>query len=49
MIRVESVTKRYGAFTAVDDVTFTADSGRVTGFLGRTAPGSPRRCGFLSA
>ena len=39
MIRVESVTKRYHAFTAVDDVTFTADSGRVTGFLGPNGAG----------
>jgi ABC-2 type transport system ATP-binding protein len=39
MIRVESVTKRYGSFTAVDDVTFTADSGRVTGFLGPNGAG----------
>jgi ABC-2 type transport system ATP-binding protein len=39
MIRLESVTKRYGSFTAVDDVTFTADSGRVTGFLGPNGAG----------
>ena len=34
MITVESVTKRYGDYTAVNDVTFTAQPGRVTGFLG---------------
>lgn len=39
MIRVEAVTKRYGAYTAVDDVTFTADPGRVTGFLGPNGAG----------
>ena len=39
MIRVESVTKRYGHFTAVDDVTFTAEPGRVTGFLGPNGAG----------
>jgi len=33
MITVESVTKTYGPFTAVDDVSFTAAPGRVTGFL----------------
>src|SRR3954454_10486974 len=33
MITVENLTKRYGGFTAVDDVTFTARPGRVTGFL----------------
>jgi ABC-2 type transport system ATP-binding protein len=39
MIRVESVTKRYGSFTAVDDVTFSAEPGRVTGFLGPNGAG----------
>ena len=34
MITVEALTKTYGGFTAVDDVTFTAQPGRVTGFLG---------------
>jgi len=39
MITIESVTKKYGAFTAVDDVSFTAQSGRVTGFLGPNGAG----------
>ena len=39
MITVESVTKTYGRFTAVDDVTFTAAPGRVTGFLGPNGAG----------
>ena len=39
MITVENVTKRYGPFTAVDDVTFTAEPGRVTGFLGPNGAG----------
>jgi ABC-2 type transport system ATP-binding protein len=39
MIKVESLTKRYGGFTAVDDVTFTARPGRVTGFLGPNGAG----------
>ena len=39
MIRVEGVTKRYGAYTAVGDVTFTAEPGRVTGFLGPNGAG----------
>ena len=39
MITVEAVTKRYGDFTAVDDVTFTAEPGRVTGFLGPNGAG----------
>ncbi len=39
MITVESVTRTYGAFTAVDDVSFTARPGRVTGFLGPNGAG----------
>jgi len=39
MITVEHVTKTYGAFTAVDDVSFTASAGRVTGFLGPNGAG----------
>jgi ABC-2 type transport system ATP-binding protein len=39
MIKVESLTKRYGGFTAVDDVSFTAQPGRVTGFLGPNGAG----------
>ncbi|WP_296601344.1 ATP-binding cassette domain-containing protein [Nocardioides sp.] len=39
MITVDSLTKTYGGFTAVDDVSFTARSGRVTGFLGPNGAG----------
>ena len=39
MITVESLTKKYGTFTAVDDVSFTAAAGRVTGFLGPNGAG----------
>ena len=39
MITVEYVTRTYGDFTAVDDVTFTAEPGRVTGFLGPNGAG----------
>jgi ABC-2 type transport system ATP-binding protein len=39
MITVTSLTKTYGAFTAVDDVSFTAQPGRVTGFLGPNGAG----------
>jgi ABC-2 type transport system ATP-binding protein len=39
MIEVEALTKRYGAFTAVDHVTFRAEPGRVTGFLGPNGAG----------
>jgi ABC-2 type transport system ATP-binding protein len=39
MINVASLTRTYGAFTAVDDITFTAEAGRVTGFLGPNGAG----------
>jgi ABC-2 type transport system ATP-binding protein len=39
MIRIESLTKKYGGRTVVDDVTFTAQPGRVTGFLGPNGAG----------
>lgn len=39
MITVEGLTKTYGGYTAVDDVSFTAQPGRVTGFLGPNGAG----------
>ncbi|MDF9716015.1 ATP-binding cassette domain-containing protein [Nocardioides sp. ChNu-153] len=39
MIEVTGLTKTYGAHRAVDDVTFTARPGRVTGFLGPNGAG----------
>lgn len=39
MITVTSLTRRYGDVTAVDDVSFIASPGRVTGFLGPNGAG----------
>ncbi|WP_139981736.1 ABC transporter ATP-binding protein [Nocardioides litoris] len=39
MITVEHLTRTYGSHTAVDDVSFTARPGRVTGFLGPNGAG----------
>jgi len=39
MITVEALTKKYGSFNAVDDISFTAGAGRVTGFLGPNGAG----------
>ena len=39
MITLENVTKRYGKFTAVDNVSFVAQPGRITGFLGPNGAG----------
>jgi ABC-2 type transport system ATP-binding protein len=38
-IAVHGLTKRYGRVTAVDDLTFTLEPGRVTGFVGRNGAG----------
>jgi ABC-2 type transport system ATP-binding protein len=39
MIQVREVTKRYGAKTVVDGLSFTAKPGQVTGFLGPNGAG----------
>jgi ABC-2 type transport system ATP-binding protein len=39
MITVEGLTKTYGHFKAVDDVSFVCQPGRVTGFLGPNGAG----------
>lgn len=38
-LRVENVTKRYGEFTAVSDLSFDVKAGRVFGFLGPNGAG----------
>jgi ABC-2 type transport system ATP-binding protein len=38
-IAVDALTKRYGAVTAVDDLTFRLAPGRITGFLGPNGAG----------
>jgi len=43
------ITKKYGHFTAVDDVSFIARERRVTGFLRPTGPASRPQCGSRSA
>ena len=39
LIEIERLTKRFGAFTAVDDVTFSVAKGEVVGFLGPNGAG----------
>jgi ABC-2 type transport system ATP-binding protein len=38
-IDVRGLTRRFGAFTAVDDITFTVQAGEVFGFLGANGAG----------
>jgi ABC-2 type transport system ATP-binding protein len=39
MIEVQNLTKRYGTFTAVHDVSFKAERGEILGFLGPNGAG----------
>ena len=39
MIEIRNLTKRYGALTAVDDISFTVSPGQVLGFLGPNGAG----------
>ncbi|MGC1207006.1 MAG: ATP-binding cassette domain-containing protein [Ornithinimicrobium sp.] len=48
MITTTNLTKRYKDFVAVDDVTFTAQPGRVTGFLGPNGAGKSTTMRILS-
>jgi ABC-2 type transport system ATP-binding protein len=53
MIDISHLTKRYGATTVLDDVSFTARPGRVTGFLGPNGAGKSTTmrvlCGLATA
>lgn len=39
MIQVENITKRYGSFTAVDNINFEIEEGEIIGFLGPNGAG----------
>ena len=39
MIEVRDLTKRFGSTLAVDDLSFSVEPGRVTGFLGPNGAG----------
>ena len=45
MIKAPGLTKRYGDKLAVDQLTFTVEPGRITGFLGPNGAGRRPRCG----
>src|SRR5438477_5480055 len=51
MIEVKGLTKRFGAFTAVDHVSFTVGKGSIFGFLGPNGSGKTTvirmLCGIL--
>ena len=39
MVKVEQLTKRFGAVTAVDGIDFTVEKGEIVGFLGPNGAG----------
>src|SRR5262245_16309158 len=48
MIQVESLTKRYGPLTAIQDVSFNVEKGHIVGFLGPNGAGKSTTMKILS-
>ncbi|MDR0198089.1 MAG: ABC transporter ATP-binding protein [Oscillospiraceae bacterium] len=48
MIKVENLTKNYGANKAVDDISFVAESGKILGFLGPNGAGKTTTMNILT-
>ena len=48
MIQVDNLTKRYGPVTAIHDVSFTVEKGRIVGFLGPNGAGKSTTMKILS-
>jgi ABC-2 type transport system ATP-binding protein len=48
MIEVQGLTKHYGAFTAIRDVTFNVAPGEIIGFLGPNGAGKSTTMRILS-
>ena len=48
MIEVKNVTKKYGSFVAVDDISFTIKDGEVVGFLGPNGAGKSTTMNMLT-
>ncbi len=49
MIQVEHLTKKYGSFTAVDDISFQVDKGEIVGFLGPNGAGKSTTMKILTS
>ena len=49
MIEVEGLTKRYGSFTAVDNITFRVEKGQILGFLGPNGAGKTTTMRILTS
>jgi iron(III) transport system ATP-binding protein len=44
-VELQSVTKRYGAITAVNNVSLTVEAGTLATLLGPSGVARPRHCG----
>ncbi|MDI6732926.1 MAG: ATP-binding cassette domain-containing protein [Planctomycetota bacterium] len=49
MIQVEGLSKKFGDFTAVDNISFRVDSGEIVGFLGPNGAGKTTTMRILSS
>ena len=49
MIKVEHLTKKYGTFTAVNDVSFEVEKGEIVGFLGPNGAGKSTTMKILTS
>jgi ABC-2 type transport system ATP-binding protein len=48
MIEVKNLTKQYGGILAVDDISFTAEKGKILGFLGPNGAGKSTTMNILT-
>ena len=46
VVVIENLTKKFGEFTAVDDISMSVDRGRILGFIGPNGAGKRRRSRF---
>jgi ABC-2 type transport system ATP-binding protein len=49
MIKVEHLTKKYGSFTAVNDISFQVEKGEIVGFLGPNGAGKSTTMKILTS
>ena len=49
MIKVENLTKRYGTFTAINDLNFEVEKGEIVGFLGPNGAGKSTTMKILTS
>ncbi len=49
MIQVQNLTKRYGSFTAINDLSFQIDKGEIVGFLGPNGAGKSTTMKILTS